>query len=144
MYACTLLVCSTYLVGCAARTMREVAESHVEGNAPKAAAFETTLERDLTKYFVATHGKGVAVQHEFLRQGATQTGISYPKYYLWVKVTRAGMVIDEGAVRCAAIETTHFEVTHFLAKSSLLSDPGQAKSVFPAAVCERITEKVKG
>ncbi len=100
-------------------------------------------QRDLTSYFGAIHRGEVSVQYEFLRQGPTQSGVSYPKYYFWVKVTRAGSVIDEGAIRCAAVETTRFEVTDFLTKTSLQKDLTQAASVFPAGVCERIAEKIK-
>ena len=141
--ALPLLICTLLLASCVDQTTRKIQTSHIEGNAPKAADFELMLQRDLTSYFETIHGEEVAVQYEFLRQGPTQSGVSYPKYYLWAKVTRAGSVIDEGAIRCAAVETTHFEVTDFITKTSLQKDLTQAASVFPAGVCERISEKIK-
>ena len=139
-----LLVCAWVLLGCVDQAAKNNQASHIAGNAPKAADFETFLHRDLTSHFKSIHGGELEVQYEFLREGHTQSGTSYPKYYLWVKVIQSGSTIEEGAVRCAAIGTTHFEVTDFLTKTSLLTDPSQAAFVFPAPVCDRLAEKVKG
>src|SRR5438094_5556117 len=66
--------------------MAAIAESHIKGNVPAKARFDKYLWRDLTAYFARSTGKKVAVAYEFLREGPTQTGSSYPKYYLWVLI----------------------------------------------------------
>lgn len=120
----------------------EVARSHVEGNAPPV-GFDKIMKRDLTAYFQKSKGKGVTIDHQYLRIGATQSGVSYPKYYLWVNVYRNKKLVDAGAVRVAGVEQTHFEVTNFLSKSQIKKYPQQIDSVFPQPVCERIRQKVK-
>ena len=94
--------------------MAAIAESHIKGNVPPQSRFDRYLRRDLTAYFTRSTGKKVTVQYEFLREGPTQTGIAYPKYYLWVTVHTGTKLVDEGAARAAAIDRRRFEVTHYL------------------------------
>jgi len=139
-----LALCLVLPIGCASTITRSISQSHVAANEPSKSDFDALLQRDLTKYFGRVSGKGATVQYELLRQGPTQSGISYPKYYLWVKISRSGKLVTEGAVRCAAIDRTRFEVTDYVAKATLLSDFSEAKMVFPAPVCDRIALKMKG
>jgi hypothetical protein len=46
-------------------------------------------------------------------------------------------------VRVAAVDKTHFDVTNYLSKSGIESDPERIYYVFPAAVCDTIREKLK-
>ncbi len=140
----SLALCLALPIGCASTITQSISQSHVAANEPPKSDFDALLQRDLTKYFAGGSGKGATVQYELLRQGPTQSGISYPKYYLWVKVSRSGRLVNEGAVRCAAIDRLRFEVTDFVAKTTLLSNLGQAKMVFPAPVCDKIALKMKG
>jgi hypothetical protein len=127
----------------AADPMGQIAESHVRGNVPAKPKFDKYLRRDLTAFFTRSSGKKVAVDYEFLRDGPTQTGISFPKYYLWVRVRTGKKLIDEGAVRLAAIDQQRFEVTHYLPKAEMKKDPAQIDGLFPLPVGDRIRQKLK-
>jgi hypothetical protein len=120
-----------------------IAESHIKGNVPAKPTFDKYLKRDLAAYFAKSTGKKVAVEYEFLRDGPTQTGISYPKYYLWVKARTGKQISDEGAMRVAAIDQQRFEVTHFLPKAAMKKDAGQINAVFPLPVGDRIRQRLK-
>jgi hypothetical protein len=122
--------------------MNDVATSHVQGNVPGQSAFDRLLKRDLTDYFVKA-GKKVAVVHEFLRDGPTQSGTSYPKYYLWVELRKGGTTTDEGAVRVAAVDKSRFVVTDYLSRATMLKHPTQIDSVFPAQVCDKIRARLQ-
>ena len=124
------------------RMMAEVAKSHIEGNVPSQADFDRFLQRDLTAYFRKAAGKPVTVRYELLRDGPTQTGVAYPKYYLWVKVFRDGKQSDEGAVRVAAIAKREFGVAEYLPKAEMQKQPEQIYSVFPATVGDKIKERL--
>jgi len=123
--------------------MAKVAESHIKGNVPPKAKFGKYLRRDLTTYFTRLNRKKIAVEYEFLRDGPTQTGIAYPKYYLWVTVHTGTKLVDEGAARAAAIDRRRFEVTHYLPEAAMKKDPEQIDSVFPLPVGDRIRQRLK-
>jgi hypothetical protein len=120
---------------------RQIQQSHIDGNVPAASDFDTFLKRDLTVYFSLPGKPAPTVEYELLRDGPTQTGIAYPKFYVWVRVTLEGQPVREGAVRLAAIEKTHFEITHFIASSEIVSNPSQLDAVFPPPVVVAILEK---
>jgi hypothetical protein len=123
--------------------MAAIAESHIKGNVPPPSRFDRYLRRDLTAYFTRSTGKKVTVQYEFLREGPTQTGIAYPKYYLWVKVRSGRKLVDEGAVRVAAIDRQRFAVTHYLPKAEMKKAPEAIDGVFPLPVGDRIRQRLK-
>ncbi len=126
-----------------ASPLDEVSKSHVKGNAPTQSKFDKILKRDLTSYFQKSKGKGITVNYKYLRQGATQSGVSYPKYYLWVSVYRRKKLIDAGAVRVAALDQTYFDVTDYLSKAQIRKNPKQIDSVFPQPVCVKIRQFMK-
>lgn len=127
-----------------ANPLAHTAQSHILGNLPDQANFEKFLSRDLTTYFTKAAGKKVTVKYELLRNGPTQSGFSYPKYYLWVRVFRGGKLSETGAVRVAALEKTHFEVTTFLTQARMKRNPEQIYGVFPRPVGDKIKmEKLK-
>jgi hypothetical protein len=126
-----------------AAAIAEVQASHIEANAPAREDFERLLKRELTAYFLPTPSEGADVEYEFLRDAPTQSGVSYPKYYLWVRVNAGGSVQQEGAVRVAAIGRDRFEVTDFLTRDQISSTPSQIYQVFPAPVCDRIEERIR-
>jgi hypothetical protein len=117
--------------------MAEIQKTHIEGNVPEEKDFNRLLERDLKKFFSAS-GKDVEVKYEFLRNGPTQSGVAYPKYYLWVNVSSGDKDLKQGAIRVAAIEKRYFEVTNFLSKSSINKQPSIATGVFPKLLLPRI------
>jgi hypothetical protein len=120
-----------------------IAASHIEVNVPPPGDFDRFLRRDLGAYF-GSKGTGgpVSVEYELLRQGPTQSGVAYPKFYAWVKVRESGELLREGAVRLAAIERQRFEITDFLSADDIRRSPDAMTRVFPAPVCERIQAKV--
>jgi hypothetical protein len=122
--------------------MTAIANSHIEATAPKGELFDSYLKRDLTSYF-CNDVSSCRVDYEYLRQGATQSGISYPKYYLWTKCFKQGQLKTEGAVRVAAIEQSHFEVTNFFTADEIIASPDKVKSVFPATLIDKILQKAK-
>jgi len=137
-----LSLCSASLLGCHSRqdALTAVAESHIEANIPPQELVDQLLARDLKNYF-CRDGKDCKIEYEFLRDGPTQSGTSYPKYYLWVKTIKGNTVAEEGAVRVAAVERKGFEVTHFLSREQISQSPSQVASVFPTALVDKINQK---
>ena len=121
---------------------REVQRSHIEGNVPPPADFDRFLARDLAAYFSRAGQPPPRINYELLRDEPTQSGVSYPKYYIWVRVTDSG-VTKQGAARIAAIARSRFEVTHFVESSEIERAPSQLQMLFPPAVAARIEEKIK-
>ena len=109
--------------------------SHIEANVPPQSSFATLMKRDLLAFF-RNQGFDAAnsITYKLLRDAPTQSGVAYPKYYAWVQVFGDDKILMEGAVRLAAIDRTHFEVTNFLSRAKLKVDPGLARTVFPAAL----------
>jgi hypothetical protein len=137
MRTCALMLCLLCtVVACSS----QLADSHIEGNVPRGAFFDEYLKRDLKNYFCG-ESKDCIVTYELLRDGPTQTGISYPKYYLWARCLRKNTVEREGVVRVAAIEKKRFDVTNFLSRDDISKSPEQVGSVFPAALLDKIIRK---
>ena len=138
------VLCLASLVGCKGpqNILNDVAKSHIDANVPPGKLFEELLTRDLNNYF-CRNGTDCKIEYELLRNGPTQSGISYPKYYLWVKTIKGRNVAEEGAVRIAAVDQKSFEVTHFLSREEISRSPSQVASIFPAALVDKITEKAR-
>lgn len=113
--------------------------SHIEANVPPSESFEPFLHRDLLAFFNAS-GASTATRVEFklLREAPTQSGVAYPKYYLWVKSFAGSALQKQGAARVAAIDRKRFEVTSFLLKAQIQSAPAEVGSIFPAAIVPTI------
>ncbi len=127
----------------AGQVVQDIQRSHIDANVPDSADFEKILRRDLADYFsTARNKKGIPVEYEPLRRGPTQSGVSYPKFYLWVRIAGGKNSQDRGAVRVAAIEKKRFEITDFVSEEAIRKSPDQLYSVFPAAVCETIKGKM--
>jgi hypothetical protein len=121
---------------------REMQLSHIEGNVPEGEDFVNFLKRDLTVHMGNLFNKKCIVGFEFLRKGHTQSGVAYPKYYLWVTVKdsleKNDVFLAKGAVRVAAVEKERFDITHFLSVDEIRKDPQGIYTIFPGPVCERI------
>lgn len=99
------------------------------------------MTRDL-KFYLDRHSQmNLRVEYELLRQGPTQTGIAYPKYYAWVKGFDGSRVVLEGAARIAAIEKTRFEITDFLSRQEIDTSPSKVEKTFPAALQANIINR---
>lgn len=119
--------------------MAEIQKSHIEGNVPSQADFDIFLQRDLKMYF-SLYGDNITLKYQLLRDGPTQSGVSYPKYYVWVQVLKGTKIVQEGAARVAAIEKKRFKVFDFLSKSKLQKSPGSAAQIFPAALLAKLKQ----
>lgn len=115
---------------------------------PEAGPLRTSLERDLKTYFADTLQRADLgrVEFEALRDAPTQTGVAtLPKFYYWVRVydlKRTKLV--EGAVRGAAVDRQRFEVTHFVARRRVRTEPELIQKLFPPALHEPIYRLAEG
>ncbi len=123
------------------KVLEGIQKSHIDGNVPKKTKFDTFLKRDLEKHFSSTYGK-VSVKWEYLREAPTQSGVAYPKYYLWTKLYNGENMLTEGAVRVAAIEKINFEVTDFVSIEELKNKTKDIYTIFPVPVCEKILSRL--
>jgi hypothetical protein len=120
----------------------DLQEDHIAANVPSQEVFATYLERDLLAYFRSEVSPEVmSVTSVMLRDGATQSGVAYPKFYLWVQAAGKSGTLAEGAVRLAAIDRKGFEVTHFISSADILADPTRVSSVFPEALAPSIATR---
>jgi hypothetical protein len=117
-------------------TCNPIQESHIDANVPDASVFDQYLQRDLRNYF-----SGANVTVDLLRRGPTQSGIAYPKFYVWVRAVAPGAAPVEGAVRVEAVDRQKFIVTHFLSVHEIRSNPSQVDSIFPAPLCPAIKHR---
>jgi hypothetical protein len=135
------------LVACDASSQadfNQLQQAHIESNAPEDSEFESILRRDLVSYFEAQLGVPVDVNYDFLRRGPTQSGLAYPKYYLWVIVadSMTRKELSEAGVRVAAIDRTRFDVTHHVTKARIVDDPASLDTIFPPAVIGEIKKRL--
>jgi len=124
------------------QVIREIQRSHIEGNVPPAADFDRLLSRDLEKYFSRLRRRSVKVQAELLRDGPTQSGVAYPRFYVWVRVLEGETVVEEGAARVAAIDRKEFDVTDYLDAPRIRAKAAVLYEVFPGAVADKIKARL--
>ncbi len=118
-----------------------VRESHIDGNVPEKKDFDRFLRRDLTAYFQEGTKGRVRVEYELLRKEPTQSGVAFPKFYLWVKAFQGKKLLVEGAARVAAVEKKRFDVVNFREKAEIQKDPDAVAKVFPAALVPEILRR---
>jgi hypothetical protein len=120
--------------------VQEIQRSHIEANVPPAEEFDALLRRDLSAYFSTVPVSSLSVSYELLRDGPTQSGVAFPKYYMWVRVVGPPQP-REGALSAAAIDRTHFEVYDFMSATDIRSTPEALRKVFPAMLVPLILSK---
>jgi len=136
LLASAFLACASY---CA--QIPGVAESHIEANVPGTNDFRPFLIRDLTAYLQPLYGDKLTVDYELLRDGPTQSGVTYPKFYLWLKATNIDNTVIEGAIRVAAVDKKRFDITDFLSRTDIVSHPDRLESIFPQPLVENILKR---
>jgi len=99
------------------------------------------LERGARPYFTPLYGKDISLQLELLREAPTQSGLAYPKYYVWARVLKSDQLLSEGAMRLAVIETNQPKVTDYLTKQEIISNPARLDAIFSSALIPKIKEK---
>jgi hypothetical protein len=134
-----LLCCSTLMCQSLGES---IADSHIRANVPDEKHFDKFLKRDLERYFKDMERKPVTVQYELLRNGPTQTGIAYPKFYAWVTIRHHEGLVDEGAVRLAAVEKKRFDITDYISRADTERSPGTLDRIFPRPVADKIRERI--
>jgi hypothetical protein len=122
------------------RMMAELQASHITANVPPDDSFMTLLQRDVRAYLVANRLPSKSVEIELLRKGATQSGVSYPKYYFWMRAVDGARHHIAGAMRVAAIDRVRFDVTDFTPAASIRSDPTSLASIYPAVLIPAIRQ----
>jgi hypothetical protein len=133
--------CASACDNSAPQTLASVQESHIAANAPADEEFEALLMRDLGAYFASQGMTDPQVRYELLRRGPTQSGVAYPKYYVWVSAESASGDTMAGAMRVAAVDRIRFEVTDYVSRQEVLTNPDAIASVFPAALLPAIRAK---
>jgi hypothetical protein len=118
----------------------DVQAAHIAAHVPAAEDFDDFMVRDLGAFLGARAEEEVTF--ELLREGPTQSGVSYPKFYLWVRVLSAdGDRQRSGAVRVAAVDRLRFEVTDFASREDIVSGVADPASIFPAALVDRVRQR---
>jgi hypothetical protein len=120
----------------------DVAASHIEANVPNSNVFDTYMKRDLGAYF-CKGTEDCRTEYSLLREGPTQTGIAYPKYYVWAKCFHGDELSTQGAVRVAAIDKETFRITDFLSQEEILASPRQVSSIFSSQLVEKILKRAR-
>ena len=118
-------------------------KSHIDGNVPAASDFDRFLRHDVSAYLVRSGSKPSALAIDLLRDGATQSGVSYPKYYLWIHATTSQGVVVEGAMRVAAVERTHFDILEFVTKAAIRDGTAELAGTFPAQLIPSIEARAR-
>ena len=122
-----------------AQSLADVQQSHIEANVPPSEDFDGLLQRDLLAYFRSSGAPtATRVEYQLLRSGPTQSGVAFPKYYLWARVSSGPTLLVEGAVRVAAMERKRFEVKNFMSKDAVRAAPSDVGTIFPAALAPAV------
>src|SRR6185295_11679305 len=119
-----------------------IADSHVRANVPDEKDFDSFLKRDLESYFQELKKKRVVVEYQLLRNGPTQSGTAFPKFYIWVMIKENGVLLEDGAIKVAAMEKKRFAVYDYLARADIERDGERLYQIFPRPVADKIKEKI--
>ncbi len=126
-----------------AQSLDAVQAGHIAANVPPEAAFAALLRRDVRAWLDAEGLGRPDLVLELLRRGATQSGVSLPKFYLWLTASGPGLATVEGAMRVAAIDGARFEVTDFVSAAAIRADASGLGAVFPAALVPAIAARAE-
>lgn len=128
---CILSILVTPLTGCG----YSIAKSHIDGNVPAPEEFAALMKRDV-KAYLESEGHRANPKITLLRDGPTQTGIAYPKYYVWIQTD--GRQPIQGAMRLSAVNKERFLVSDFMPLSEIQKAPDEVAKVFPKSVAKKI------
>jgi hypothetical protein len=101
-------------------------------------ATNPALAQELATYLEPDFGDTLTVDYELLRDIPTQVGVAVPKYYVWLTAMEGDTVLVEGAARVAAEDSETFTVLDFVSRQSVVENPEQLNSIFPAALIPSI------
>jgi hypothetical protein len=123
------------------RAMAAIQASHIDANVPPEASFGTFLQRDVRAHLVAGGQPSGTLEIELLRKGPTQSGVSYPKYYLWIRAAGDTGQRVEGAMLVAAVDRVRFNILKFTPAASVRSDPSSLAAIYPALLIPDILKR---
>lgn len=116
--------------------------SHINANTPVPSDFDRILRRDLQS-FAETRRSGATLRSvEHLREGATQAGTGYPKFYAWAELA-SPEGLESGAVRLTAIKRQEFHVSDFVPCADARAHPSRTREIFPAPVAQAIDSRIE-
>jgi len=118
---------------------QKLAESHVSGNVPAAKELIPQQTRDLNLYFSSQPGGSATQKFDWLREGPTQVGLSYPKFYVWVQLQDG----REAAVEVAAVNKQKFHVAEVFFATDITKDRRVMDGHMPAPVVEAALSRVR-
>jgi hypothetical protein len=117
-------------------------ENVLEG-VPDNKTFGPLLIHVLTSCFEDDRFKDLQFKYTFLADHPFQSGIAFPKYYLWVEKYDGSHPIGRGVIEVAAIDQTRLGVVEFVSKKDLATDLEWIKRHYPPEVCKSILQKIE-
>ncbi len=103
---------------------------------------EAAFKKELKHFFDEKYGYPTEIELEILRKHPTQTGVSLPKFYLWVAVLNNKQVLEQGAVRLAQYDSASFDITHYVKLEDIRDNLENFGRVFPESVADSIRKKL--
>lgn len=120
--------------------LQKIQASHIDANLPATREeFMKLAQTAFKSHFKPRFGE-VQVKLELLRDGPTQSGVSYPHFYLWAEAIRSGRTLERGAARVDCVERTHIVITDFLTAQEIHDNPGRVATTFPSALTESVRQ----
>lgn len=116
---------------------------NVKNNVPDASQFDRLMARDLQKAFCSQSVGSCRVHYELLRNGPTQSGTSWPKFYVWVERYESGALTASGATVLAAMDQVEFKVWRFMSHREISEYPDLVGKTFPAPLVNLIIDKAR-
>lgn len=126
-----------------ATTIQDIQKSHIDANLPPIEKHEMLIKDEIRRYLKLSKTEKLKIESELLRTQPTQSGISYPKFYRWVKVIKNKWPIIAGAIRYSLIEKKKAEISDFVDSHFILNDPSISLKVFPPEVHKRAVTKAQ-
>ena len=119
--------------------VQSLADSHIQGNVPADKDFLPFLQRDLNVHFGGQAGTPAVQRVEMLREGPTQSGVSYPHFYLWV------MLLDgrEAVVAVDAIDKKRFQVDQVFFAAEIATNQEVMNGKLPPPVAASALKRLK-
>ena len=123
---------------------QSIQQSHIDANLPETLEeFKIILQHDFENHFSRFFGKPVIIEYELLRTAPTQSGVAYPKFYAWIKISDSEEFIAAGAVRVAAIDKVRIEVTDYVSQEEIRENPKMIEDIFPFSLCDGIRDRAR-
>lgn len=117
--------------------------TRIEDRAAEIAYLNIAMQRDLLIHFQRSGLPGARqVETLLLRDVPTQSGMAYPKYYAWARVSGHGgaPLLQQGVVRLAEVDHRRFEITHFITAQRIRSE---GSAVIAPIIPEPLHERVR-